>query len=77
MPYVVSNIPVHKEVTLNGKGGFLIDPDNPEDLAEKIRLLLKDKKLYEKKSRDAQALAKKYDWEKIAMETEKVFKSLT
>lgn len=76
LPYVNSNIDVQREVTKNGQGGFLIDPDNPLMFSKRFYQLISDKKLYRKKSLDARQLAKNYDWERVATETEKVYRGL-
>jgi len=76
VPYVVSDISVFKEVTKNGQGGLLFNLGSPTDLAAKIKKLLVDKNLYQKKSEEVLGLSKIYDWSKIALATEKVYKSL-
>lgn len=76
VPYVNSNIPPIKEVTKNGKGGFLVDPMSPYQFSNKFEDLLTNKKLYLKKSNDALILSKNYDWEKISQETETIYNSL-
>jgi glycosyltransferase involved in cell wall biosynthesis len=76
LPYVNANIPVQKEITKNGQGGFLVNPESPLEYSQKLYKLLTDKKLYLKKSLEARNLAKSYDWQKISQETEKVYKSL-
>lgn len=49
-------------------------PDNAQDLAEKINLVLKDKNLMDKLSNDSKKLAKELSWDKIADETIDVYK---
>ena len=76
VPYICSDIEPLKEVTENGKGGLLFKAEDYKDLAEKIMKLLKDKKLYEKKVKEASTLVKKYDWDLITKEIEKVYDGL-
>ncbi len=76
IPYVVSDIEVFREVTKNGRGGFLFETGNISDLANKIQKLLSDKKLYQKKSKEAKNLSRLYDWQKISSQTEQVYKSV-
>ena len=76
VPYVVSDIPVFKEVTKNGKGGFLFTMGSPTDLAQKTKRLLQQDVLYKKKIEDAKELATFYNWRKIAIDTEKIYKLL-
>src|SRR3990167_9686504 len=76
IPYVNSNIPVQVEVTKRSMGGFLADPASPIDFSNKLSKLLSNKQLYLRKSQQARRLSKIYDWSKIAVETEKIYKSL-
>lgn len=46
-PVIYSNIGPGYEIIRVGENGFLCDPHNPDDIAEKIIRLLKDKKLME------------------------------
>ncbi len=74
IPYVNSRIPATVEITQNGKGGLLFAPKDIADLTHKLRQLLTNTKLYEKKKREGQLLAKRYDWAIIAKQTEAVYK---
>lgn len=73
IPYVSSDIPPTREITQNGQGGFLFTPKNPNDLTQKVLLLLQNKKLYHQKSKEALQLAQQYDWKLIATETESLY----
>ena len=75
LPYVNSDIPTHREVTNNAKGGFLVDPNSPIAFSTKFSRLLTDSNLYLRKGSDAKDLAKNYDWEQIAKDTEEIYKS--
>ena len=76
LPFVNSNIPIHKEVTHNGYGGYLVDPKNPQEYSDKIYRLLSNKYLYEKKKEQAIKLSKNYSWNEIVKSTEKIYQSL-
>ena len=75
-PYIAADIPVIREVTHNGLGGLLFKPESVEDLKAKIKKLLENKNLYDKKVKEAKTLAKYYDWQEIAGQTEKFYESL-
>lgn len=75
-PYVVSNIPVFKEVTYNFTGGQSFELHNIPDLSKKISGLLSNNALYGRKSKEAEALASKYSWDFIAKQTESLYVSL-
>ncbi len=76
LPYVNSNVSIHKEVTKDGLGGFLVNPENPSDFSNKLHELLTNKTLYEKKSRQAKELSQYYSWKNVSNQTEKIYKSL-
>lgn len=57
-----------KETILDEKTGFLIENPDPEKLAEKMELLMADKKLAEKMGNQAYKYCKKFDWENILKE---------
>lgn len=48
LPYVNSAIPPTIEITQGGKGGLLYEPGNWRELAEKLIILLTDKKEYQR-----------------------------
>lgn len=65
LPYVVTDIKPFLEVTKNGLGGEIFKRNKAVDLAQKIKLLLTNKRLYRQKIKEGQLLAKDYDWEDI------------
>lgn len=77
IPYVASDIPALVEITKRGQGGLIFKTGHIKDLAEKISQLLTDRKLYQQKVKEGQALVKNYLWEDIARETEKVYQRLS
>ncbi len=56
--------------------GFLVDPKNQEEIKEKIKLLIENKKLREKMGMKAREESRKYTWEKIYQMYFKVYKSM-
>jgi glycosyltransferase involved in cell wall biosynthesis len=76
IPYVCSDIEPFKEVTEKGKGGLIFKAKNYSDLAIKLKLLLKNKKLYNQKIKEEKFLVRKYDWENIANQIEEIYKKL-
>ncbi|MDO8660803.1 MAG: glycosyltransferase family 4 protein [Candidatus Woesearchaeota archaeon] len=65
LPYAVTRIPPFVEVTNNGKGGFLFKPQQPAELAQQLKILLTNKKIYSSKIKEAQTLAKTYSWTRL------------
>ena len=76
LPYVNSNINIMREVTRKGKGGFLVNPNDPISFSNKFYDLFTTEKIYKRKSEEAKLLSKNYDWENIAKKTEKIYQSL-
>ncbi len=76
VPYVISDIPVFKEITKNYAGGLSFKLHDINDLAKKMSSLLYDPASYSKKSREAKLLASNYSWESIAAQTETIYTSL-
>ena len=67
-PIVVSELPALKEI-VSPDTGLFYKPGNPEDLAEKIYILLEDKCISRKMGRAGRDLVeKKYSWNKLATE---------
>ena len=76
LPYVISDIAVHRETTKGGQGGFLVDPKSPILFSQKFYNLFTNTKLYQQKAKQAQELAKNYGWSPIAQKTETVYLNL-
>lgn len=74
IPYICSDLEVFKEITENGKGGLIFEKNDEFDLAKKILLLLRDKKLYRKKQIEGKKFVKKYDWKEIGKKVGDVWK---
>ena len=72
-PYINSAIPATIEITRNGLGGLLFNPEDIEDLATKLEILLEDKDLYLQKQKEALELSQDFDWKKISDNIEKVY----
>jgi glycosyltransferase involved in cell wall biosynthesis len=72
-PYVNSAIPPTIEITENGKGGLLFEPENINDLSMKIKMLLENKELYFKKQMECLELSKEYDWNKLTHDVENIY----
>ena len=76
-PVVASAVGGIKEVIIDGETGFFVEPANPKQLAEKINLLLKDKKLAKKFGEKGRKRVEKYfDWKIIAKQTKKLYEEI-
>ena len=72
-PVVASDIPVFREVY--GVAAEYFNPLDSHDIAQKIKLVMADKKRREKLVEEGQRQVKKYSWEKMASETLLVYNS--
>lgn len=76
VPYVNSDISQTIEITKKGMGGLLFSRKDERDLSEKIIRLLSNEDLYNKKVKQGLKLAKLYDWDIIAEQSEKIYKKV-
>ncbi|MCS7106394.1 MAG: glycosyltransferase family 4 protein [Candidatus Aenigmarchaeota archaeon] len=58
-PVIASNVGGIPYVLKNGETGFIVNPENPKDIAEKLLILANDSNLRKKMSREARAEAEK------------------
>ena len=72
VPFVVSELPALVETT-GRKGGLFFKPLKYKDLADKLLLVLKDRKVQRALMREGTRQAKKYDWEILVKKIEKVY----
>ncbi len=70
-PFVVADIPPVKEAS-GGRGGLFFEPKHVGDLAVKIMQVLEGKAKIKKTGN----FLKKYNWEKLARQEEKIFEKL-
>jgi glycosyltransferase involved in cell wall biosynthesis len=73
-PVIGSNVSGIKDSVIHEKTGLLFEHGNDKDLAEKIRVLLHNKKLREKMGKTGKEWALKFDWDKKAKEYLKILK---
>ena len=69
IPVVANNDPIRKEIV--GDAGILVDPTNTNEYVEALRKAIETD--WGNKPREQ---AKKFDWDKIALEYEKIIRSL-
>jgi len=65
-PYVNSKIPPTVEITQNGLGGILYEPENISELSDSVKSLLTDEELYLQKQLQCKNLSKNYDWKELS-----------
>jgi N-acetyl-alpha-D-glucosaminyl L-malate synthase BshA len=77
LPVIASRVRGLPWIIRNGQNGFLVEPCNPRDIAEKIILLLTNDYLRAYMSKRNIEEARKYSWEKIIEKLEKVYTYVT
>ena len=73
-PVVSSNKTSLPEVL--GDAAIYFNPNNPEEMAEKMKLVLMDKKLYNEMREKGFRQIRKYSWEKMGEETMRIYKEI-
>lgn len=77
LPVVVSRRAGAAELIEDGREGLLLDnPRNPGEVAEKVNMLIKNKKLRSKISKQARKVVEEYTWDKVAEKWLKVFEGI-
>jgi len=76
LPIVATRVGGLPEIIKEGNNGFLVEPKNPQQLAEKVLLILKDKELRKRISKNNEEKAKGYSWESIVDRLEKVYQTI-
>ena len=62
---------------MGGATGLFAEPENPESVAEKIALLIKNTEVRKKIAAHGRKLAERsYDWRMIALRMRRIFSSL-
>ena len=76
LPIITTNVTRLPEIVHNGENGFLVEPKNPAELAEKILLLLQDDGLRGRIAQNNRRRAKDYTWEKVIDKLEEVYQKV-
>lgn len=61
-PIVAADIPGYRTILEEGREGVFCKPCDPDDLADKVITLLRDRKLREHMGRQGRAKARQHDW---------------
>lgn len=75
-PTIATNTGGPKETIIDGKTGFLVKPNNPLAVSNKIKLLLENKKMLRRMSRDARRhVEKNFTWDAVVDRLYNVFRN--
>lgn len=72
IPVILPDLPIHHEVT-GDQGAIFYRGRDYHDLAAKIEILLRNRKLYTRLKKQTNRVAKKYQWSNIFMQTNKLY----
>ncbi len=76
-PVVASRVGGLQEIVIDGETGFLTEPRNARDIAEKLTLLLTDKKLRHTMGKRAREIAvERYSWRAVTLRILEVYKKI-
>ncbi len=64
-PVAASRIAGYKQVISGGENGLLFDPHSPDDIKEKLKVILTDESLQHKLIDEGLRSAKRYDWSNV------------
>ncbi len=76
LPIVTTDVRGLSEIVKEGENGFLVKPENPGEIAEKVLLILEDTELRERISLSNKEKSKKYSWESVVARLEDVYHSI-
>ena len=74
LPLICSSIPTYREIY--GEAAIYFDPNNPSDIAQKIKKVLEDSKTRSDLVKKGSVQVKKYSWLKMAKQTLEIYKSV-
>ena len=75
VPFVAAKIPPVMEAS-NQKGGLFFEPENSDDLAEKIKYLLNNSEIYKKLQTEGWEQSQRYSSEYVGEQLEKLFQNV-
>lgn len=73
LPIVATEIRGVPEIVKNGESGFLAEPKNSHNLAQKIIFMLENKELMQKISEHNKKTAKEYSWQNVAQNLNAIY----
>jgi len=73
LPIVTTNVRGLPEIVKDGENGFIVEPQNSQQLVEKISLLLIDKELRNRFPVNNRGEAEQNSWETVVGKLEKIY----
>ena len=76
IPIIASNLGGNKELIINNENGFLINPQDPNEINEKIIELSENKILVKNFGQKSSELIKNFEWVNVGKKYLKLYESL-
>lgn len=76
LPIVSTNVRGLPEIVVNGENGFIVEPEDPDALAEKVLQLLNDEGIRRRMGEYNRCHVKQYSWENVIERLEAVYDSV-
>jgi len=73
LPIICTDITGIREIILNGKNGFLVEPKSSQQITKKLFALIDDGNLYEEISRNNIIAAEKYELNSVLAQMEEIY----
>ena len=77
LPIVTTRVRGLPEIIKDGENGFLVEPQNPGQIAERVLLILGDDVLRERMAKNNWQRAKQYSWQNVAKNLEEIYSRVT
>ena len=77
LPIIATNVGGLPDIIKNGENGFLIERGKPEEIAEKVSIILKNNILKERMNNNNKEKSKEYSWEIITKKLEEIYQGLS
>lgn len=75
LPIIASRVGGIPDLITDGKEGFLVEPKNPQQIAERVLYLINEEFLRKEISLKNRSIAEKYDWSLITQQLEEIYKN--
>ncbi len=76
LPCVVSNVRGNRDLIVDGKGGFVVEPDDADGFSDKIAQILENKEMYNQFKEFNIEQSEQYTIESVKAELEKIYEGL-
>lgn len=77
LPIVTTRVRGLPEIVKDSENGFLVEPQNPGQIADKVLLVLNDDDLRERMAKNNWQRAKQYSWQNVAKSLEEIYCRVT